>query len=98
MQNPRKAMVCIRKSIRSYQKSLDLKPDPNIYMIIGNLYDEKLTDRAKAIYYYQKFLDNLGDSKMNFTSEYIDTVKERLEYLKANPGRKVITGPSRKDL
>ena len=75
-----------KESIRSYLKSLDLKPDPNIYMIVGNICDEKLNERGNAIYYYQKFLDNLKDSRMTFTREYLDTVRDRLEYLKANPG------------
>ncbi len=75
-----------KEAVKSYLKSLDLKPDPNIYMIVGNICDEKLNDRGNAIYYYQKFLDNLNDSRMTFTREYLDTVRERLEYLKANPG------------
>lgn len=75
-----------KESVKSYLKSLDLKPDPNIYMIVGNICDEKLNDRGNAIYYNQKFLDNLKDSRMTFSREYLDTVKERLGYLKANPG------------
>jgi tetratricopeptide (TPR) repeat protein len=71
-----------REAIASYQKSLDLKPDPNIYMIIANLYDEKLKDTEKAIYYYQKFLDNLKSTTMNFTPEYAETIRQRLEYIK----------------
>ena len=54
-------------------------------MIIANLYDEKLKDRKNAIYYYQKFLDNLETLKMNFSPKYIETIKKRLEFLKNSP-------------
>jgi tetratricopeptide (TPR) repeat protein len=72
-----------KAAINSYLKSMNFKPDPNLYMIIANLYDNKLNDPDRAIRYYQKFLDNLKNSKTHFTSEYIYTVKQRLEYLKA---------------
>jgi tetratricopeptide (TPR) repeat protein len=74
-----------KEAIASYKKSLALKPDVNIYMIMANLYDDKLKDRDKAIYYYQKFLDNLKPGQKNFTPEYIQTIKKRLAYLKTNP-------------
>jgi tetratricopeptide (TPR) repeat protein len=74
-----------KEAIESYLSAMNLKPDPNIYMIIGNLYDEKLNDKEKAIYFYQKFLDNVKNARMNFTPEYIETVKQRLEFLKTKP-------------
>ena len=74
-----------QKAIVSYKKSLGFKPDVNIYLIIANLYDEKLKEWDKAIYYYQKFLDNLKSTTMTFTPEYAETIKKRLEYLKTNP-------------
>jgi hypothetical protein len=55
-------------------------------MIIANLYDEKLKDTPKAIYYYELFLDKTKKSQMKFTPGYIDKVKERLEFLK-NPDK-----------
>lgn len=54
-------------------------------MIVANIYDEKLNDREKAIFFYQKFIDMFKISKMTFTPEYVDTIKKRLEYLKKNP-------------
>jgi tetratricopeptide (TPR) repeat protein len=72
-------------AIESYMKAQGIKSDPNIYMIIANLYDEKLNDREKAIFYYKKFLDNLKDARMNFTPEYKQTIKMRLAYLQKNP-------------
>jgi tetratricopeptide (TPR) repeat protein len=74
-----------KKAIASYKKSLGFKPDVNIYLIIANLYDEKLKESDKAIYYYQKFLDNLKSATMSFTPEYSETIRQRLEYLKTNP-------------
>ena len=53
-------------------------------MIIANLYDEKLKDIPKAIYYYELFLDKIKKSQRNFKPDYVDKVKERLEFLK-NP-------------
>ena len=70
------------EAIASYKKALDLKPDVKLYMILANLYDEKLKDRDKAIYYYQKFLDNLKSGQKNFTPEYVKSIKKRLAYLK----------------
>ena len=69
-------------AIKSYKAAMKFKPDPNLYMIMANLYDDKLNDRKNAIYYYQKFLENIKDSKMNFTPEYSETVKKRIEFLK----------------
>jgi tetratricopeptide (TPR) repeat protein len=74
-----------QKAIASYKKSLGFKPDVNIYLIIANLYDEKLKDSDKAIYYYQKFLDNQKSATMYFTPEYSKTIRQRLEYLKTYP-------------
>ena len=42
-------------------------------------------DIEKAIYYYQRFLNTQKSSKMKFTSEYIEKVAKRLEFLKTNP-------------
>ncbi len=69
-------------AIASYLKAQSLKPDPNIYMIIANIYDEKFKDINNAIYYYQKFLDTYKKSKMNFSTEYVATIKKRMEFLK----------------
>jgi tetratricopeptide (TPR) repeat protein len=78
-----------KEAIESYLNAMNLKPDPNIYMITANLYDEKLNDKEKAIYFYQKFLDNIKNARMNFTPEYIETVKQRLEFLKSKPVKPV---------
>ncbi len=73
-----------KAAIDSYLKAQVYVNDPNLYMIIGNIYDEKLNNPQKAIYYYQLFLDNLKNARMNFSYEYVDAIKKRVEYLK-NP-------------
>jgi tetratricopeptide (TPR) repeat protein len=71
-----------QEAITSYKKAQALKPDMSVYLIIANLYDEKLKDKEKAIFYYQKFLDNVKNATQNFTPEYVVTIKKRMGYLK----------------
>ena len=54
----------------------------NLYMIVANLYDDKLNDIPKAIYYYDLFLDKMTSSKSNFKSDYAESIKKRLDFLK----------------
>jgi tetratricopeptide (TPR) repeat protein len=74
-----------RKAIETYLKALKYINDPNLYMIIGNLYDEKLNNPALAIRYYQLFLDNLKNARMAFSKDYVESVRKRVEYLKNPP-------------
>jgi len=71
-----------KAAIDTYLKAQVYVNDPNLYMIIGNIYDEKLNNPQKAIYYYQLFLNNLKNARMDFTAEYVDAIKKRVEYLK----------------
>lgn len=71
-------------AIANYLKMQNLRPDPSLDMTLANIYDEKLNDKKKAIYYYEKFLSYFDESKMKFSSQYIDAVKQRLEFLKKN--------------
>ena len=50
-------------------------------MTIANLYDEKIKDYVKAIWYYQLFLKNLDKYEFNKGGGYIDIVKKRLNWL-----------------
>ena len=75
-----------KDAISSYLTAQKYSSDVNLYMIIANLYDEKLKDTPKAIYYYELFLDKIKKSRMTFKPDYIDKVKERLEFLK-NPDK-----------
>jgi tetratricopeptide (TPR) repeat protein len=76
-----------KDAIKSYLKAYSINSDPNLNMIIANLYDEKLNDREKAISYYQKFLATQKSSKMNFPPEYIEKVEKRLKFLRDNPAK-----------
>jgi tetratricopeptide (TPR) repeat protein len=75
-----------KDAIATYLGAMKFSSDVNLYMIIANLYDEKLKDVPKAIYYYELFLDKTKKSQMRFKTDYIDKVKERLEFLK-NPDK-----------
>jgi tetratricopeptide (TPR) repeat protein len=70
------------EAIASYLKSQEFKVDPNIYMIIANIYDEQLENKPKAIQHYQLFLNTMAKSKTAFSAEYVDAIKKRVEYLK----------------
>lgn len=76
-----------RDAINSYLKAYSINSDPNLYMIIANIYDDKLNNKEKAVYYYQRFLTTQKNSKMKFTPEYIEKVEKRLEFLKTSPSK-----------
>ncbi|MGD0341396.1 MAG: hypothetical protein ABSA76_06795 [Bacteroidales bacterium] len=76
-----------KDAIDSYLKAYSINSDPNLNMIVANIYDEKINNREKAIYYYQRFLKTQKNSKMNFSSEYIEKVEKRLKFLKDNPAK-----------
>jgi tetratricopeptide (TPR) repeat protein len=71
-----------KEAIDNFLKGQKIRPDPNINMIIANIYDEKLNDIPKAVYYYQLFLDGYKNSKMLFGPDYVQSVNKRLDYLK----------------
>jgi tetratricopeptide (TPR) repeat protein len=73
-------------AISSYLSAMKVSNDPSLNMIIANIYDEQLKDVPKAIYYYELYLANV--KKMNkaaFTSEYAESIKKRVEFLKNPP-------------
>jgi tetratricopeptide (TPR) repeat protein len=71
-----------KEAVDSFLKGQKIRPDPNINMIIANLYDENLNDIPKAIYYYQLFLDGYKNSKTPFTPKYVESVQKRVDFLK----------------
>lgn len=72
-------------AISSYLSAIKTSSDPNLYMIVANLYDEQLKDVPKALYYYDLFLTSIKKfSKPGTTSEYVESIKKRVEFLK-NP-------------
>jgi tetratricopeptide (TPR) repeat protein len=78
-----------KDAINTYLSSIKLSSDNSLYMIIANLYDEKLKDIPKAIIYYELYLENVKNSKMNFKSDYLDSVKKRLAFLKEKQSQAV---------
>jgi len=72
-------------AISSYLTAIKTSSDPNLYMIVANLYDEQLKDVQKALYYYDLYLTNIKKtSRPGATSEYVESIKKRVEFLK-NP-------------
>lgn len=69
-------------AISAYNKSQEYRSDNSIYINIANLYDEKLKDIPKAIYYYELFLNKQKNSRNSFNSDYIESIKKRIESLK----------------
>jgi len=69
-------------AISSYLNGQNKWPDPENYMKIANIYDEKLKSGKTAINYYQRFLDNLKDARNTYTTEYIESIKKRLDHLR----------------
>ncbi|MCU0455038.1 MAG: tetratricopeptide repeat protein [Bacteroidales bacterium] len=76
-----------REALDSYQKAQRIADNPMLYINIANVYDEKLGDRKNAISYYQAFLDGIRKSGGTFDKKYLDSIRDRLEYLKTDPGR-----------
>jgi tetratricopeptide (TPR) repeat protein len=76
-----------KDAIASYLKAYAINSDPNINMIIANIYDEKLNNKERAITYYQRFLNTVKNPKMKYPSGYIEKIEKRLEYLKKSPAK-----------
>jgi hypothetical protein len=69
-------------AINAYINSQEFRADNSVYMIIANLYDEKLNDSPKAIRYYELFLNKIKNSTDKRETDYIDSVTKRIESLK----------------
>lgn len=69
-------------AVDSYLKAQAEWPDPNNFMKIANIYDEKLNDGVNAIRYYQMYLDNLKNLKITVGAQYLEAVQKRLGFLK----------------
>jgi tetratricopeptide (TPR) repeat protein len=72
------------EAISNYLLFQKFRSDLNIDLTIANIYDEKLKNFPKAIYHYELYLRNLKIIKPNASSDYTETIRKRLEYLK-NP-------------
>lgn len=74
-------------AISAYLKSQDYRSDNSIYMIVANLYDEKLKDYPRAIRYYDLYLGKLKTSKSIYDTDYTESVRLRVESLKKMTAR-----------
>jgi tetratricopeptide (TPR) repeat protein len=74
-------------AIKSYLRAVEISGDPNLYMIVANIYDEQFEDRKNAVKYYQLFLDGIKKSGGAFSGKYLDSIKDRMEYLKTEPAK-----------
>ena len=70
------------ESINAYLKSQEFRSDNNIYMIVANLYDEKLKNIPKAIRYYELYLNKLKNSRDKYDTDYTESIRKRIESLK----------------
>jgi tetratricopeptide (TPR) repeat protein len=73
-----------QEAITAYLGGLQIRADINVYMIVANLYDEKLNNPVKAIYYYELVLKNYKNLKMHFPQNYIESINKRIDFLKKN--------------
>lgn len=70
------------ESVNAYIKSQEYRSDNNVIMMIANLYDEKLMNIPKAIYYYEMYLRKEKNTKNEFSTEYNESIRKRIESLK----------------
>jgi tetratricopeptide (TPR) repeat protein len=70
------------EAINAYLKSQEFRSDNNIYMIVANLYDEKLKDIPKAIRYYELYLNKIKNSRDKYDADYTESIRKRIESLK----------------
>ena len=70
------------ESVNAYIKSQEYRSDNNVIMMIANLYDEKLMNIPKAIYYYELYLRKEKNTKNEFSTEYNESIRKRIESLK----------------
>lgn len=76
-----------KQAANGYLQSLGSRFDPDIVLLVANIYDEKLKDRENAIINYQKLFDNISVTKKFYTPDYIARIKSRLDWLKNNPAK-----------
>ena len=76
-----------KSAVNSFLKAFNINSDPNIYMEIANVYDEKLKDSKNAIRYYQAYLNEFKNSKTPPSSAYVESIQKRIDYLKENPAK-----------
>lgn len=71
-----------KEAISAYIKSQEYRSDNSINLSIANLYDENLKDVPKAIQYYELYLNKRKNSRDMFNTDYVESVRKRVESLK----------------
>lgn len=69
------------EAIDCFLRSNKIIKNPGLIMVIANLYDERLNNISRAIYYYRDYLSDYKNSGWPVTPDYIESVKKRIEYL-----------------
>ena len=77
-----------REAITNYLAAQEYMKNPSIYMIIANIYDEKLHDSPHAIIYYKKYLDANENFALRASPDYVEKIRKGMEYLINNPDKK----------
>jgi tetratricopeptide (TPR) repeat protein len=72
----------VNESVTAYIKSQEYRSDNSVIMKIANLYDEKLKNTPKAIYYYELYLRRVKNTNNEFANEYNESIRKRIESLK----------------
>ncbi|MGA1823565.1 MAG: tetratricopeptide repeat protein [bacterium] len=77
----------IQEAVQHYRESLILYPvQPDIYLILGQIYEYDLKEPEKGIFYYQKYLDfNPGGKDAEKAREFIEKQKKKGIYEKKYP-------------
>ncbi|HPJ59776.1 MAG TPA: tetratricopeptide repeat protein [Bacteroidales bacterium] len=69
------------EAIANLLKSDHYYKNPGMIWIVGYLYDEKLNNPSKAIYYYRQCLTDNRNSGYPYSEDELKNVRDRLEYL-----------------
>lgn len=70
------------EAISEYLKSQEFRSDKNILMTVAIIYDDKLKNKTKAIYYYELYLKKMKNSNDKYDTDYSESVEKRLATLK----------------
>ena len=69
------------EAIKNFLISQQYIRNPGLFWTIAYLYDEKLNNPSKAIYYYRQFLADHKNSGIIVTPDELDSMNKRIEYL-----------------
>ncbi len=69
-------------AVKEYEKTLELEPfNADVYYNLGILYDGRIKDKNKAVFYYQKYLElSPGAEDAQQVKNWITKVKDELDW------------------